>query len=79
MSRQSGSEVPGKKFLQPVHGMIGDALEHVTQIEFRVKSVELRAAEQAVDRSSTLAASIGASEEIDDMTAKWSCRRQWLC
>jgi hypothetical protein len=58
--------------------VIGDACEHVTQIEFRIKSVELRGTEQAVNRSSSFAASIGASEEIDDMTAMWSCRQQQL-
>jgi hypothetical protein len=45
---------------------------------FRIKSVELRGTEQAVDRSSSFAASIGASEEIDDMTAMPSCRQQQL-
>ena len=49
--------------------MIGDAFEHVAQIEFRIESVQLCGAEQAVDRSSAFAASVGSSKEIDDMTA----------
>jgi hypothetical protein len=47
-----------QQFLQPVHRMIGDTLEHLAQIQFRIKSVELRGAEQAIDRSSPFAPGI---------------------
>ena len=64
MDRQRHGEVPGQQFLQPVHGVIGDVLEHMPQIELRIKSVEFRGAEQAIDRSSAFAASIRSSKKI---------------
>jgi hypothetical protein len=44
--------------------MIGDALEHVAQIEFWIKPAELGRAEQRADSRSTFTVCIGASEEI---------------
>ena len=57
MSRQRGGQVPWQKFLQAIHRMVGDAIEHVTQVQFRIDTVELRGAKQRVDRSSTFASS----------------------
>jgi integrase len=45
------SKVPGQKFVDAVDRMIGDALQDMSQIEFRIKAVELRGAEQGVDSS----------------------------
>ncbi len=61
---QRGGEIPWQQFPQTIDWMIGDALEDVAQIEFRIESMELRGAEQAIDRSSAFAASVGSSKEI---------------
>ena len=44
--------------------MLGDALEHVAQIGFGIEAIELRGAEQRVDRRGAFAAGIGTGEEI---------------
>ena len=72
------SKVPGQEFVDAVDRMIGDALQDMAQIEFRIKSVKLGSTEQCIDRRRTFAARVRTSEEIDDMTAMWSWRRQWL-
>jgi hypothetical protein len=54
MSRKIGGEVQGQEFLESVDRMIGDAFEHVAQVEFRIKPVELRRTKQRVDSSGTL-------------------------
>src|ERR1700674_3578180 len=43
--------------------MLGDALEHVAQVRFGVEVVELRRAQEAVDRGASLAAVVGSSEQ----------------
>ena len=64
MSRESGGEVPGQQSLKLVDRMVGDALEDMAQVEFRVESVELRRTEQAVDGRSTLSTGVRSSEEV---------------
>jgi hypothetical protein len=44
--------------------MIGDAGQHVSEIRFRVETVEFGGADQAVDRGGALAAGIGAGEQV---------------
>ena len=46
MSRKSGDEIPGQESLKLVDRMVGDAVEDMAQVEFRVESVELRRTEQ---------------------------------
>ena len=58
------SKVPGQEFVDAVDRMIGDALQDMSQIEFRIKAVELRGAEQGVDSSRAFASSIRAGEKI---------------
>jgi hypothetical protein len=53
------------------------AFEHMAQVEFRVESVELRRTEQRVDSSSTLATSVRADEEEDDMALRVSQADIW--
>ena len=66
------SKVPGQEFVDAVDGMIGDAFEHLAQIEFRIDAVQLGRAEQSIDRSRAFSAGIRTGEEVDDMTAMWS-------
>ena len=53
-------EVPRQEFFNAVDGMVGDAGQHVAEIGFGIETVELCAADQAVDRCGALAAGIGA-------------------
>ena len=39
MCWQDGGEVPGQEFVDTVNRVIGDAFEHVAQIEFRVETI----------------------------------------
>jgi hypothetical protein len=59
-----------------VDRVIGDAGQHVTQIELRVETVELRCADQAVDRGGSLASGIGAGEPTAVMRIVAN-RRKW--
>ena len=43
--------------------MIADALEHMAQVGFRIQTVELGSADQAVDGGGALASSVGTAEE----------------
>ena len=47
---QSSGNIPGQEFFDPVDRVLADALEHVAQVRFGVDIVELRRADQAVDR-----------------------------
>ena len=78
MLRNQGGEVPRQQLLDAVDGMIGDAFEHVAQIEFWIKAIQLGCAQESIDRSRAFSAGIRTGEEVDDMTAMWSWRRQWL-
>src|SRR5438105_3335601 len=75
-SRGSGSErlfegrsldpsghVPQQQFVDAVHGVIGDAFEHVPQVGRWVHAIEFGRSDEAVHGGSTLAASIGAGEQ----------------
>ena len=44
--------------------MVGDAGEHVAQVGFGVEAVELGGLDERVDRGGTLAAGVGAGEEL---------------
>ena len=50
--------------MDAVDGMIGYAFEHMTHIEFRIKTVELGCAQQRIDCSRAFSASIRTGEEI---------------
>jgi hypothetical protein len=43
------SKVPGQEFVDAVDRMIGDALQDMAQIEFRIKSVKLGSSCRAPD------------------------------
>ena len=54
---------PRQQFVDPIDRVLGDALEHVAQVGLEVEAVELRGAEQGVDRGGALAAVVGAGEQ----------------
>jgi hypothetical protein len=62
--RNGCRQFPGQQLLDPVDRMIGDAPHYARQIPFRVDPVQLRRANQAVDRRRPLAAGIGTGEQI---------------
>jgi hypothetical protein len=55
----SEGQVPGQEFVDTADWMIGDALEEMAQIEFRIDTVKLGRAEQAVNGRCAFAAGIG--------------------
>lgn len=56
--------MPGQEFVDPVDRMLGNLLEDATQVSFRIKAVELRRANQAIDRRGAFAAGIRTREQI---------------
>jgi hypothetical protein len=50
--------------IDAIDRVLGDARQYITQICFRIDVVQLRRANQAVDRRSTFAAGIRAREEV---------------
>ena len=56
-------EIPGEEFLEAVDGVLGDPLEHATEIELRIKPIELGCPQQRVDGGGTVAAGIGTAEQ----------------
>ena len=52
-------DVPRQELIDPIDRMFGDALEHVAQIRLRVDVVQLRGADERVDRSGACSASVG--------------------
>lgn len=42
-------EVPWQQISDPADGVVGDAFEHLMEIEFRIETVELGVSEQRVD------------------------------
>lgn len=69
LSGESGPDVPGQELGDAVDGMVGDVGEDVSQVVFRVDSVELGGAEQGVHGCSAFSSRVRAGEEEDDMTA----------
>src|SRR4051794_35572626 len=55
---QSSGNIPGQEFFDAVDRVLADAFEHVAQVRFGVDIVELRGADQAVDRGRALASGI---------------------
>jgi hypothetical protein len=55
---------PGQQVIHTIHGMIGDAGQHVAQVGLGIETIELGGFDQRVDCRSALAAGIGAGEEI---------------
>jgi hypothetical protein len=45
--------------MDAVDGIVGDAFEHLAQIELRIDAVELGRAEQSVDRCCAFSAGVG--------------------
>jgi hypothetical protein len=54
-------EVPGQQLVDAVDGMIGDALEHMAQIEFRIEAIQLGCAQKSINRSRAFSAGIRTS------------------
>jgi hypothetical protein len=44
--------------------VVGDAFEHLMEIEFRIKTVELGAPEQRVDGGGAISARVRSTEEV---------------
>src|SRR5437867_7770991 len=57
-------DVPRQQFVDAVDWMLGDALEHMPQIQVRVNVVEACGGDQRVDIRCPLAAGVGAGEQI---------------
>ncbi len=57
-------DVPGQEFADAVDGVVGDAFEHVVEVELRVKLVELGCAEQGVDGGGAFSSGVRTGEEI---------------
>ena len=57
-------DAPGEEFVDPVDRVIGDAGENVAEVFFRIELVESGGFDEGVDSGGTLAAGIGAGEEI---------------
>ena len=55
--------VPGHQLVQPGGGVVGDAAQHVGKPRLRIDAVEFRRADQGVDCSRALAATVGAGEQ----------------
>ena len=58
------TQVPRQELLKAVDGTFGDALQNMAQVWLRIKSVELRRAEQGVHGGGAFTAGVRASEEI---------------
>ena len=56
--------VPGEQFVDVTGWMVGDAGQHVGDIELRIEAIEFGALDQRVHRGGAVAASVGAGEEI---------------
>jgi hypothetical protein len=54
-------EVPGQQLVDAVDGMIGDALEHMAQIEFRIEAIQLGCTQKGINRSRAFSAGIRTS------------------
>jgi hypothetical protein len=48
-------KVPGQQLLDAVNGVVGNALQDLAQIRFRIQAVQFGGADQAVDGGSPLA------------------------
>jgi hypothetical protein len=57
-------EIPGQQFINPVDRMFGDADQDLTEISFRVHSVQLGGAHQRVNGGSAFAAGVGAAKQV---------------
>jgi hypothetical protein len=62
--RTGGGDIPGQQLFDAVDGMVGDARKHIAQVALGVETIQLRRADQAVDRGGTLAAPVRSSEQI---------------
>jgi hypothetical protein len=49
------SDVPGQELFNAVDWVIGNLLEHVAEISFRIQSIQFCRAEESVEGSGTLA------------------------
>jgi hypothetical protein len=63
-AQAGGGVVPRQEFIDPSSGMVCDAGNGVSQRSLWIDTVELCGLDQAVDGGSTLAAFIGASEQL---------------
>ena len=57
-------QIPGQQFIDPVDRMFGDASQDLTEISFRVHSVEFGCADQRIDGSGPLAAGVRPAEKV---------------
>src|SRR5262245_32107598 len=58
------SDGPWQQFFDAIDRVIGDVLDDVAQVGFRIHTVELGRSDQAVDRGSTSTAGIGTTEQV---------------
>jgi hypothetical protein len=63
-SRFCGDEVPGQQVSDPVHRMIGDPRQNLTQVCLGIHSIEFRRTDQAINGGRTLASQVGTSEQV---------------
>jgi hypothetical protein len=62
--RHACGDVPWKQLLDAVDGVIGDARQHVPQIRFRGKAIQLGSADQTVDCGGAFTAGIRSCEQV---------------
>ena len=57
-------EIPGQQFGDAIDRVVSDARQHLAQIGFRIKAIELGRSDQAVNRCRTFAASIRSRKKV---------------
>jgi hypothetical protein len=64
LGRVAATDVPGEQFRDAVDRVVRDASQHVFQVGFRIKSVQLGRTDQAVHRGGAVATGIGPGKQI---------------
>jgi hypothetical protein len=60
----ANGSVPGQQFFEAMHGVVGDACQHVGKIRFRVEVIEFCCSDQGIDRGPVFAAGIRSLKEM---------------
>jgi hypothetical protein len=57
-------DVPGQEILHAIDWVIGDLSEHLAQVRFRIKTVQLRRSDQTIEGGRTFSAPIRSREQV---------------
>jgi hypothetical protein len=63
-SAERGRKIPGQQFRYSIDGVLSNSFQDLTEVSFRIESVELDRTEQRIDRGSAFATSIRSGEKI---------------